>query len=144
MVHVYTLLPSGKRGNESCSKGVDSELAYVYMSVTLRNVINANVRRARMPCPCTTWCRRRIALAHTYTWRRRHIDGAIACMQSVSDAKAMTGDVGAVSDGRHNHLHVSAASPAGSGAESGIGMSARDALLPARLFLRAILVCTST
>ncbi len=37
-------------------------------------------------------------------------------MQSVSDAKAMTGDVGAVSDGRHNRLRVSAASPAVLGA----------------------------
>ncbi len=52
-------------------------------------------------------------------------------------------DVGAVSDGRHNRLRVSAASPAGARYRSGSGMRARDALLPARLFLRAIHVCSS-
>ncbi len=70
----------------------------------------------------------------------------------VSEAKAMTGDVGAVSDGRHNRLRVSAASPGlHAGPEYRIhvqeavrGMHARDVLLPARFFLRAIHVCTST
>ncbi len=51
----------------------------IYMSITHKNVINANVRRARMPGPCTTSRRRRIAHARTFTWRRQHIDGAIAC-----------------------------------------------------------------
>ncbi len=57
----------------------------------------------------------RIVHARTYTWRRRHM----LATGGVSDAKTMTGDVGAVSDGRHNRLRVSAASPACcTGAES--------------------------
>ncbi len=49
-------------------------------------------------------------LVHIRTWRRRHM--LMPATGGVSEAKAMTGDVGAVSDGRHNRLRVSAASPA--------------------------------
>ncbi len=75
-----------------------------------------------------TWRRRRIAHAYarTYTWRRRHM----LVTGGVSDAKAMTGDVGAVSDGRHNRLRVSAASPACWGRIHVQEVRARDALLP--------------
>ncbi len=56
------------------------------------------------PCTRTRYAR----TYHIRTWRRRHM--LMLATGGVSEAKAMAGDVGAVSDVRHNRLRVSAAS----------------------------------